>query len=78
MVYLKETCGQTRGLINLEIKQVGKLALIGALLKGVKTSCVRILQGRSYRIKRRHFGRLLLHTYYKTAKVVELQLNMEC
>ena len=37
----KETCGQTRGLSNLEMKHVGKLAVIGALVKAVKTSCVR-------------------------------------
>lgn len=38
----KETHGQTHGLSNLEIKHVGKLAIIiiGALLlKAVKTSC---------------------------------------
>ena len=35
----KETRGQTRGLSNLEMKHVGKLAIIGALLKAVKTSC---------------------------------------
>ena len=29
----KETYGQTRGLSNLEMKYVGKLAIIGALLK---------------------------------------------
>ena len=29
----KETYGQTRGLSNLEMKHVGKLAIIGALLK---------------------------------------------
>ena len=34
----KETYGQTRGLSNLEMKHVGKLAIIGALLKAVKTS----------------------------------------
>ena len=32
----KETYGQTRGLSNLEIKHVGKLAIIDALLKAVK------------------------------------------
>ena len=55
----KETYGQTRGLSNLEMKHVGKLAIIGALLKAVKTSCVRTTQ-----------GWLLLHTYYKIARVV--------
>ena len=29
----KETYGQTRGLSNLEMKYVGKLAITGALLK---------------------------------------------
>ena len=32
------TYGQTRELSNLEMKHVGKLAIIGALLKAVKTS----------------------------------------
>ena len=40
--------GQTRGLSNLEMKHVGKLAIIGALLKAVKTSCVRTMQSRTY------------------------------
>ena len=31
----KETHDQTRGLSNLEMKHVGKLAIIGALLKAV-------------------------------------------
>ena len=44
----KETYGQTRGLSNLEMKHVGKLAIIGALLKAVKTGCVRTMQGRTY------------------------------
>ena len=44
----KETFGQTRGLSNLEMKHVGKLAIIGALLKALKTSCVRTMQGRTY------------------------------
>ena len=39
----KETYGQTRGLSNLEMTHVGKLAIIGALLKAVKTSCVRTM-----------------------------------
>ena len=29
----KETYGQSRGLSNLEVKHVGKLAIIGTLLK---------------------------------------------
>ena len=66
----KETYGQTRGLSNLELKHVGKLAIIGALLKAVKTSCVASIH--------RLFTLPLLHTYYKIACywVVELQLNM--
>ena len=32
----KETYGQTRGLSNLEMKHVGKRAIIGALLKVLK------------------------------------------
>ena len=32
-VISKETYGQTRGLSNLEMKHVGKLAIFGALLK---------------------------------------------
>ena len=73
----KETYGQTRGLSNLEMTHVGKLAIIGALLKAVKTSCVRTMQGHSCLIKRRLFRWLLLHTCYKIPRVVELQLNME-
>ena len=73
----KETYGQTRGLSNLEMKHVGKLAIIGALLKAVKTSCVRTMQGRTYLVKHRVFSWPLLHTYYNIATVVELQLNME-
>ena len=69
----KETYGQTCGLSNLEMKHVGKLAIIGTLLKAVKTSCVRTMQGRTYIIKRRLFHWLLLHTYYKIARVTELQ-----
>ena len=68
----KETYGQTRGLSNLEMKHVGKLAIIGALLKAVKRSCVR-----TYLIKHRVVSWPLLHTYYKIARVVELQPNME-
>ena len=49
----KETYGQTRGLSNLEMKLVGKLAITGTLLTAVKTSCVRTMQGRTYSIKRR-------------------------
>ena len=68
----KETYGQTRGLSDLEMKHIGKLAIIGALLKAVKTSCVRTMQGRTYLIKHRAFSWPLLHTYYKIARVVEL------
>ena len=66
----------SRGLSNLEMKRVGKLAMFGALLKAVKTSCVRTMQGRTYLRKNRLFRWLPLHTYYKIATVVELQLNM--
>ena len=59
------------------MKHVGKLAIIGALLKAIKTSCGRTIQGRTYLITRRLFHWLLLHTYYKIATVEELQLNME-
>ena len=59
------------------MKHIGKLAIIGALLKAVKTSCVRTMQGRTSLKKRRLFRWVLLHTYYKIARVVELQLNME-
>ena len=45
----KDTYGQTRGLSNLEMKHVGKLAIIGALLKAVKTSYGRTIQGRTYK-----------------------------
>ena len=72
----RENYGQPRGLSNLGMKHVGKLAIIGALhvLKAVKTSCVRIMQGCTYLIKRCFFCWLLLYTYYK---IVELQLDME-
>ena len=66
-----------RGLSNLEIKHVGKLAIIGALLKAVKTSCARTMQGRTYLIQHRLFSWPSVHTYYKIARVVELPLNME-
>ena len=59
------------------MKHVGKLAIIGALLKAVKTSCVRTMQDGTYLIKHRVFSWPLLHTYYKIARVVELQPNME-
>ena len=68
-----EIKGQPCGLSNLEIKHVGKLAIIGTLLKAVKRSCVHTMQGCTHTIN--HW--LLLHTYYKIAKVLELQLNME-
>ena len=44
----KETYGQSRGLSNLEMEHVSKLAITGALLKAVKTSCVCTMQGRTY------------------------------
>ena len=56
-----ETHGQTRGLGNLAIKHVGKLAIIGALVRAVKRSCVRTMQGRTYLIKRRLYLWLWLH-----------------
>ena len=59
------------------MKHVGKLAIIGALSKAIKTSCGRTTQGRTYLITLRLFHWLLLHTYYKIATVEELQLNME-
>ena len=62
----------TRGLSNLEVKLVGKLAFVGTLLKAVKTSCAPTMQGRTYLIK----CRLSLHTYCKIARVLELQLNI--
>ena len=51
----KETYGQTHGLSNLEMKRVGKVAIIGRYLKAVKTSCVHTMQGHTYLIKRRLF-----------------------
>ena len=59
------------------MKHGGKLAIIGSLLEAVKTGCVRTMQGCTYLIKHRVFGWPLLHAYYKIAKVVELQPNME-
>ena len=71
------TYGQTRGLSNLEMKHVGKLAVIGALLKvkqAVFVSCkvALILYSIGFLV-----AWPLLHTYYKIARAVELQLNME-
>ena len=59
------------------MKHVGKLAIIGALLKAAKTSCVGTMQGRTYLIKHRVFSWPLLHAYYKIARVVGLQPKME-
>ena len=59
------------------MKNVGKLAIICALLKAVKAGPVGTMQGRTYVMKRRLFRLLFLHTYYKIARVVELKLNME-
>ena len=51
------------------MKHVDKLASINALLKAVKTSCVRTMQSHTYLIKCRLFRWLLLHTYYKLARI---------
>ena len=59
------------------MKHVGKLAITGALLKAVETSCGRTMQGRTCLVTCRPFRLVLLHTYYKIGRVVELQLNME-
>ena len=53
------------------------LQLLVHYLKAVKTSYGRTMQSRTYLIKHRVFSWPLLHTYYKIAKVVELQPNME-
>ena len=53
------------------MKHVGKLTIIGTLLKDVKTSCDRTMQGPTYLIKRRLFRWVLLHTYHKIARVVD-------
>ena len=58
------------------MKHVGELAIMGELFKDIKTSRVRNTQGRSYHTKRTRFRWVLLHTYYRIAKVAELQLNM--
>ena len=54
------------------MKHVGKLAIIGALLKAVNTSRVRTMQGRTYLIKRRLYRWFLLQTYYRLLKTVSL------
>ena len=54
-----------------------KHPIIGALLKAVKTSRLRTMQSRTYVIKRRLFRWILLHMYYRIAKVIELQLSMK-
>ena len=73
----KETYGQTRGLTNLEMKHVGKLAVVGALLK-VKQA---VFVPWKVALILHSIGFLgawpLLHTYYKIASAVEFQLNME-
>ena len=51
------------------MKHVGKRAIIGALLKGVKTSCVCTMQNHTYLIKHGLFRWLLLYTYDKIARV---------
>ena len=43
------------------------------MFKAFKTSSVRNTQGRTYHTKRTRFRWLLLHTYYKIARVTELQ-----
>jgi len=48
LINKKETYGQTLGLSNLEMKHVGELAVIGLLLKAVKTSWAHTTQGRSW------------------------------
>ena len=54
----KETYGQARGLSNLEINMlVNQLAIIGTLLKAVKTGWARTMR-----------GWLLLHAYYKNSQ----------
>ena len=53
------------------MKHVVKLTIIGTLLKDVKTSCDRTMQGPTYLIKRRLFRWVLLHTYHKIARVVD-------
>jgi len=47
------------------MKNVGELAIIGVLLKAVKTSRAHSIQGRTYLTKRRLFCWLLLQTYFK-------------
>ena len=47
------------------------------LLKAVSSRSVRTSQGRTYLIECRLFRWLLLHTYFRIARVVELQLNIE-
>ena len=44
------------------MKHVVELAIIGALLKAIKTSRVRTTQGRTYLTKRGRFRWLWLHT----------------
>ena len=59
------------------MKHVGELAVIGALFNAVETRRVHTTQGRRYLTNRMLFRRLLLHTYYRIARVAELHLNME-
>jgi len=64
------------------MKHVGELAIIGVLLKAVKTSRVRTTQGRTYLTKPRLFSLAFVahilqpHTF-RITRVAKLQLNME-
>ena len=61
------------------MKHLGELAIIGALLKPVKTSCVHTMQGHTYLVTHRLFlFALVAHILHNTvARVAELQLNIE-
>jgi len=64
------------------MKHVGELAIIGVLLKAVKTSRVHTTQGRTYLTKHRlvllAFVAHILQTHpSRIAWVAKLQLNME-
>jgi len=64
------------------MKHVGALAIIGVLLKVVKTCWVRTTLGRTYLTKRRLFSLAFVTHILQTrtsriASVAKLQLNME-
>ena len=79
---LKETCGQTCGLGNLEKKHIGELAITGVLLNAVKRSgvvpCKVALNSQSVGFFRwLFFAHILQRHPSRIARVAKLQQNMK-